>query len=383
MNKKKPNKMATKKRENIFSKDDSLCMKGIAIILLVWLHCFCRANRFAGYEVITLLDKDWFISISEYFRICVSIFAFISGYGLYLSSRKQCINGETSTSWIITRLIKTLSGFWIVYIISFVITQLAVSLPQKTYFDDGIIRGVAYSLIDFAGLAGIFNTPRLNGSWWYMSASIIFIVIMPFISKLANKIGLISICGLLLLLPRAITDSEFLGAANPYSILSAVLLGAIFCEYNLFDKFNNIKITGKKILDDIIIFVLLAIINAANILIWIRVPYSKIWEYHFAIIPIFVILFCLKFVVIIPIIRPVLKFLGVHSMNIFLFHTFLRADLIPDFIYSFKYPVVICTVLIALSLVFSFAVEFLKKLIKYDSLMNKLTKKTITLFEQK
>lgn len=51
--------------------------------------------------------------------------------------------------------------------------------------------------------------------------------------------------------------------------------------------------------------------------------------------PIIVIAFAASFITMIPGIRQVLLFLGKHSMNIFLIHTFIRHYFWSDFIYSF------------------------------------------------
>lgn len=65
----------------------------------------------------------------------------------------------------------------------------------------------------------------------------------------------------------------------------------------------------------------------------------------------------------------ILEFLGKHSMNIFLFHTFIFSHWLKDFIYSPKNPLLIFLLLLGVCLIISVAIEWLKKLIKIDSLI--------------
>ena len=55
-----------------------------------------------------------------------------------------------------------------------------------------------------------------------------------------------------------------------------------------------------------------------------------------------------------------LAFVGKHSMNMYLIHTFIFGYFFHDFIYSFKYPILIFIVLLIVSLLLSIAIEFLK-----------------------
>ena len=76
-----------KKKE--FSIDNTLALKGIAIIMLIFHHCFRKADLFEDYTVSFFpFSQDFIVEISLTFKICVSIFAFITGYGLMLSLKK-------------------------------------------------------------------------------------------------------------------------------------------------------------------------------------------------------------------------------------------------------------------------------------------------------
>lgn len=65
-----------------------------------------------------------------------------------------------------------------------------------------------------------------------------------------------------------------------------------------------------------------------------------------------------------------LGFLGKHSMNIFLIHSFYRDVFFHEFTYSFYYAWLDYIVLMAISLVTSIVLEWFKKLIRYEKFID-------------
>ena len=65
-----------------------------------------------------------------------------------------------------------------------------------------------------------------------------------------------------------------------------------------------------------------------------------------------------------------LGFLGKHSMNIFLIHSFYRDVFFHEFTYSFYYAWLDYIVLTAISLVTSIVLEWFKKLIRYEKFID-------------
>ncbi len=98
-----------------FTKQDSVVLKGIACILLMCIHSFGgTVARFEGYTIDYFpFSQDFFFDFCSFCKISVSIFAFISGYGLYLSAKKQCLDSKSTNVWLTNRFFKTFSGFWV------------------------------------------------------------------------------------------------------------------------------------------------------------------------------------------------------------------------------------------------------------------------------
>lgn len=72
---------------------------------------------------------------------------------------------------------------------------------------------------------------------------------------------------------------------------------------------------------------------------------------------------------------PIIAYLGKHSMNMYMVHTFIFFYFFHDFIYGFKYPLLIFFVLLMLSLSISIMLEFLKKKLKFYVLINRIINK--------
>ena len=96
---------------------------------------------------------------------------------------------------------------------------------------------------------------------------------------------------------------------------------------------------------------------------------SMAYELTDNVIPVFVVYYCYEFVVGIPGLRQILCFLGKHSMNIFLLHTFIRQYLFREFIYSFKHFALVTLVLLLTSLAVSVVIELLKKVTRFNKLV--------------
>ena len=163
-----------------FNKEKTLGMKGMAIIIMLFHHCFL-SGRYTEYEMIFYPLQESFVNqLATFSKICVSIFAFLSGYGLYLNYQETKLS---DSKWVCTRYIKTFSNYWFVMILFSIISQIIDNRFISTYFQKGIVNGIAFFLTDFLGLANLFGTSSLIGTWWYMSAALVFILLTPVIAK--------------------------------------------------------------------------------------------------------------------------------------------------------------------------------------------------------
>jgi peptidoglycan/LPS O-acetylase OafA/YrhL len=74
-------------------------------------------------------------------------------------------------------------------------------------------------------------------------------------------------------------------------------------------------------------------------------------------------------------INAVLRYLGKYSMDIYMIHTFIFYYFFKDFIYSFKYPILIFCALMIICLTISVFLEYFKKIICLPVLIKKINLK--------
>ena len=359
------------------SKQDSLCIKGVAILYMLFHHLFLDESRFAAYSVSFFpFSQEFIVSIGFMLKICVSIFAFISGYGLLKSVSVIKLSKRNAEAWCFKRLLKTMSGYYFIYIFALIVTQAIDRLPQKTYFSDGSIKGLIYLLTDFLGVHGLFSTPTLNSTWWYMSAAILYIALVPIIYTISKKTGYMPVVIVVIALPR-ILNVGYPGGINPYTFILPMLFGMIFAEYDAFERISDI-LSHKKALSSAAAFIIFSggIVLFYFISVYIR--HYEAWELEYGIAPLFHICFLRYFIVRIPVVKNILAFLGKLSMTIFLSHSFIRYTYLGDLVYSPSNFLEIYALLLVLSVALALALDTVKRLIKYDKLFDKYITEKIT-----
>lgn len=366
------------KLTSAFTTYDSMLVKGVAIILLMFHHCISmnqvetHTMNFFPFE-----SYHWPVMVCDSFKLCVGMFIFITGYGLYKSYSKIEIGSKTVFNWTGTRLFKTLSGFWFVYILVFIITYAVDKRPLDIYVTapTKMEGSWLYAVIDFFGLANIAGTPTLIGTWWYMSAVVILIIFFPLLFGMGEKFSYFVTAFAMILLPR-ILGIGFPGTKNVFSFVLAFILGMAFAKYDVFakqDKFTLFK--NHKLFSDIVLFFVYLFVFFMVVYVTDKLGRKYLWELNYCIDPVIVILFANKYLKRIPILNRALMYIGNHSLNIFLIHTFIRYEYLNDFTYSFKYALLIPFILLAISFALSVVVELLKKLIRYDKFVSKIIKK--------
>lgn len=357
-------------------KEDSAALKGVAILLMVFVHCFRSADLLEEFEIVFRgMSSQQVLDFIPYGKICVSIFAFISGYGLMYS---YTVNKKTKSlsvrGWTASHVLKTLSGFWFVSVLFYVVF---IIISQGNFNDWGETAAdrAAAILVDIAGFSGIMNTTSLNGTWWYMSAAVIYVLFLPFFADLLERYGVLFCIALCAAVPR-IFGIEYQGGNSVLTFWSVFMTGALFYRYELFDKFREWNPINQNTLNHIFKFLLLIILIILGKKSFLQIQLPLYWEYCFALVAIPVILFCSEYLFKIKPVQKILVLLGKHSMNIWLIHTFVRdRDRIRDVIYSMKEAILIFLVILLISFLSSFVLEFLKKITGYNRLINCAVKK--------
>ena len=360
-----------------FTKEHTMQMKGIAIIILLFHHCFLNAQRWATvpYEKLAT-TKGWgyypisfapFSShtiqyLASFSKICVAMFVFMTGYGMWVSYESQ--KKKTTMSNYIKKLIVTLmTGFLII----FVVTEI-LAIPTGRFIEvyGHDFRSVVYMIIDALGLAKLLGTPLFCLTWWYMSLAIVLIMIFPFVHSIMEKYQWVVVVASIIV-PRACGFGQ---STDLFRYLLAYTLGMYFAQHDLLarikEKFMEQNMAGK------LLFLIVSLIGLAVIIkcrqnAWIGWKYLDFWDGFAAM---YVIVISYIYILNGKWIVKGLGFLGKHSMNIFLIHSFYRDVFFHEFTYSFYYAWLDYIVLRAISLVTSIVLEWFKKLIRYEKFID-------------
>ena len=351
----------------MFDKRQTNIAKGIAVLMLLWHHLFFETlevmNSFT--PVFKYHDIPAETVISVFFKICVAIFVFLSGFGLYKSytsylNKNSMGGGNTGikekVKYAVNHILHLLSNFWFIYII-FVPLGFIFNYPPTTIYENNFW----YFLRDFFGMSGwdraggIIQT--MNSSWWFMTLILILNIFFPLIYKFFNKYPHIIIF-LIPILP-SIAD------VNVYFF--PFVLGMYFSKFSVFERipkrFQLYKICVPVLISSIVIGFFIKIL---------LFTYDKNLDEFFAL-PVIL----LSFLVIskIPVLNNVLENLGKHSGNIYMFHVFIYDMYFKTFIYSFKYSIIIFVVLTVVCYGISVLLELIKKWTRYDKLFEIITNK--------
>ena len=345
------------------SKIETLQLKGIAITIMMFHHCFLDSERYNGMSVVfTPFTETSINKLAAFFKICVGMYVFLSAYGMTCSIRNYKFsdfekNNRRYVSYLNHRFLRLLSGYWFIFFISSLLTIFIDATRFVSVYGKGRINAVIYYILDFLGIAHLTNTPTLCGTWWYMSLALIIILLFPLLIELYKHIGiyLILFCMFVPLSLNYAIESKIPDIARWGG---AVAIGICMAESNKWTKWHlskNTLIAFITLSLGIICCFMIRKASSTAKLIWI-------WD---SIIPVYMIYYCWRFVlkyhwakIFIP--------LGKHSMNIFLFHTFIRGIWWHRWVYSFKYFGLITIMLLLVSLIVSILFEFIKEKTHWD-----------------
>lgn len=360
-----------------FTKEHTMQMKGIAIIILLFHHCFLNAQRWATvpYEKLATTNGWGYYPISfapfsshtiqylaSFSKICVAMFVFMTGYGMWVSYESQK-KKTTTSNYIKKRMVTLMTGFLII----FVVTEI-LAIPTGRFIEvyGHDFRSVVYMIIDALGLAKLLGTPLFCLTWWYMSLAIVLIMIFPFVHSIMEKYQWIVVVASIIV-PRACGFGQ---STDLFRYLLAYTLGMYFAQHDLLarikEKFMEQNVAGK-LLSLIVSLIGLAVIIKCRQNAWIGWKYLDFWDGFaamYVIVNSYIYILNGKWIV------KGLGFLGKHSMNIFLIHSFYRDVFFHEFTYSFYYAWLDYIVLMAISLVTSIVLEWFKKLIRYEKFID-------------
>lgn len=345
-----------------FTKKDTLCMKGIAILMMFFHHNYLDPSRWIGASISFYpFAQHQIMYVAKFFKICVGLFVFLTGYGMMVSVKQKKYSDKDMRKYVLNRYLSMMMGFWLIFLLVHILSAIFTSRIQRIYGTG--LSAIVYFIIDGMGLAKLFHTATFNDTWWYMSLATILILIFPMFKKLIEKYQ-----GIWLILTLFIPKALDLPYCELWRWLFCYSLGMYMAEHNLIARIKE-KIISKNIWQRILIFAVMTFAMFALVRLrqssTFAVKLLYLWE---GIVPAYTIIYGYTFFMWCKPLTAILQFLGKHSMNMFLVHTMFRAVYFHEFIYSFYSMWLDYLVLIVVSVAASIAIELFKKLIHYGDI---------------
>lgn len=323
-------------------------IKGVAICAMLWHHLFVGSLEFGtGVERVAASCK-----------VCVALFVFLSGYGLTIQFEKRAFvdwkkKAKHVVCFLLHRFAKFYLNYWVIFLL-FVPIGVFVFGRTPSIAYGGNTSAATSLMFDFLGFLGLNS---YNITWWFNRLILCLYLFFPFLYW-AMKSRLV--------FPWMLALLYF----DPGSILYPLRFVAHGLDVYMITFALGICIAAHKdgvngALHKINIFVVLCtLFTIAATFLYLRNSGAFDDSNGFGADPLatvplvfFIVMLSnlsdLKF-------KP-LAFLGRHSMNIFLLHTFIFSYFFHSFIYSFENPFWIFAALLGTSFLLSFILEFLKE----------------------
>ncbi len=350
-----------------FSVADTTFAKGLAILFLLFHHLFYLKPSL-GLMLSTGKTLEFYIA--NVMKVCVAMFLLLSGYGIYESTKNKAIN---YFSFMKKNLVKIFMNYWFIWFlfVPFGFFIIGPNFLTKMYY----INISKNLLINLFGLQELLMTPSIISAWWFISLIVAFYAVFPILRFLISYSHISAVSTLIISFVMSIHYNSLGLSFFNTSFLSMWLFSFVFgifiAKYNLFSKLRadlNNNISSK-----VIKFILYMLLLSG--LIYQRMYGTTINGMLIdGILAFVIIMIGYEFISKISFIKKVGINLGIHSFNIFLFHSFIYLRYFKKFTYSFNNPIVIFLVLLSICVVLSILIERLKKLIKFYEFQKYLLK---------
>ncbi len=341
-----------------FTKDHTEIIKGVAILLMLFHHLFGFPEWYiegVSYIGISLRANTLEYVIGQFGHICVSIFAFITGYGMFFSYKSGSIikkSFKKGASFLLC--------YWLILFGVAIPVNLALGKTDITF--PFILKNMFtydHTLVSFA---------------WYVRFYLAMLITLPVFYRMLTKYATVTIPVFLILpamanylLGTVSSENYFIGKAVYYSMeyflwITCALMGLCFAKYGLFERLGRLfSRFGKGE-----IFVCTALML---VLVYLRAYKSDtigiIFSFDSIYAPIFIFL-AVKIIEVFPkVFHRFLRLMGKHSMNIWFLHSlfFFRTAELMKYAYAPKVSVLIVTWVIVICLVLSYGLTAISDLI--------------------
>lgn len=308
------------KNDSVFSKYDTAAVKGAAVCMLLIHHLYMgvlpapiRLSAHTLPEIIATLSK-----------VCVAIFALLSGYGVTMSYEHS---KEKISLFAFQKkhLLSLLKPYWLVYIVFFVLSAF-FARPEFSItacYGSGL-RGALSALSEFFALRPLLGTGTLNQTWWYMEAALMMYLLFPLFRFLSEKVPyvLLPLTAIPLVLYTLFGNNVWDTCREIYWFFP-FCVGILAAQRRLFDRFSawSDAHKGKSIAATALVLLAFA---------FVRAKIGLAFDSFFALS---IVLFMRTCLCRLPLLGNTLSFLGKYSADIFYTHSFFYCYFVSQYFF--------------------------------------------------
>ena len=331
-----------------FGKRENAIVKGAAIVLMLVHHLFYQEEYLENCIFLLPHEKEGLLLFGQLSKVCVALFVLLSGYGLYKSWEN--LEGRTRITWkesiqfSFRHIKKLLIQYWWAVIPLAVFGVVSGMRPLSEVYGPNLtdrwkiltdILGINYMLFELSN--------QYNITCWYLSVAIVLYLIFPILYWMLQKSPF-------LLWAVVLTLGVYSGRFHmirecvwliPFAVgMTFSRWGVLDSVCTLVDRLNWANGLG----------IALFLVAAARI----RILYPIVSDGLLAFAIICVLLVVVRYA------RPVgitLEFLGKHSTNIFMTHTFFYYYYFRRYFYALRLPALILLSLLLVCVAYSIVLE--------------------------
>lgn len=335
-------------------------LKGLAICAMLFHHLYYSSpegvERYSGFLF-------W---LGDLGKVCVSIFLFCSGYGLTSQfSIQEDRSAKGSIRFVFRRFLKFYTNYWVVL---FIFVPISIFVFGRTfevaYAGLNIPKRIVYELFAINGYSSY------NITWWFNKVIVILYLLFPFLFWLIDRIGLafLPVSLVLFLFSNRIPDSntEIWFCQFPF------VLGMFWSVW----AYRSPK-TAEFISKHYALSIVSSLVLLALLILFRQKPIIPGFTW-FQVDPFITCVIVLMMVLTnkkeVSWLSSGFAFLGKHSMNIYMIHTFFVGYWHPQWLHNA--PWMRCgvnfVVLLSICLLISMLLEWMKEKSGIYTLLKKL-----------
>ena len=320
------------------SLSDSNALKGVALLFLLCHHLFYKPNGL--YDEVVVKGHLVMLELGALSKVCVAIFVFLSGYGLMI----QTLSKEGTVDWkafFVRRFKKLFLNYWLIWLIFVPISYFCFDMTFTGSYRQDVGAHLFTDLLGIHSL--VFCRPGdvtcYNPTWWFYACIILLYVLFPLLYRLVRRDALLAVLAALVI---SLLPLPFLQVIRFYII--AFVFGMMMVITDIPSPARRLRYLYLPVLALLMFF---RTMTTYPLLIDCFITLGLVQVYRAFSLP--------------AVLSKGLVFLGKHSMNIFLFHTFIFYFWFRDFIYASRNPLIIFLTLLVVCVIISMLLEQVKK----------------------